>query len=224
MDCFRAISICCIACEVSAVCGRFWIETEDTPEELAALIEEAESRGQGKLPRGEIRPGQQACVLTNSRKGHFGAFPMRWGFSAAGRLTINARSETAGERPMFAQSLRMRRCLIPACAYFEWDHRIRPMPKYRFHVREPFFGLAGLYRVAEDSKAEFVVLTREAEPAIRAFHDRMPVMLPVSMGKEWTDPQSDPHAVMEHAIRDLCWENASGFEQIDAFGIPGISL
>ena len=110
------------------MCGRFWIEPEDTAEELAQLLTGLESAMQTKapgftLPRGEIRPGDLAAVIAPNRQRVPAVFAMRWGFPMDKRLIINARSETAPARPMFSQSMKMRRCLIPASAYFEWDHR-----------------------------------------------------------------------------------------------------
>ena len=48
---------------------------------------------------------------------------MVWGyprFQGKSGSIINARSETAGERPMFRRSLAERRCVIPTTGFFEW--------------------------------------------------------------------------------------------------------
>jgi hypothetical protein len=62
-----------------------------------------------------------------SKNGKKLAFHMFWGFTAQnGSLIINARSETASERPMFKDSWAQRRCIIPASWYYEWEHFTSP--------------------------------------------------------------------------------------------------
>src|SRR5712671_5528732 len=59
-----------------------------------------------------------------------GLVPMRWGLVPSWwskslkelRLaTFNARAETAAEKPMFCDSFKRRRCLIPVSGYYEWQ-------------------------------------------------------------------------------------------------------
>jgi putative SOS response-associated peptidase YedK len=58
---------------------------------------------------------------------------LRWGLvpfwakdPAVGARMINARVETAAEKPAFRQAFAKRRCLLPADGYYEWETRQAP--------------------------------------------------------------------------------------------------
>lgn len=195
------------------MCGRFYIPSDDGPEELIELLNRAESRVQAadpnfRLPRGEVRPGDWAAVQSLNRAGARSVFPMKWGFRMDKQLLINARSETAAGKPTFRESMQSRRCLIPAGAYFEWDHRTKPLTKYRFMLQDaPLMYLAGLYRFEPDSAwPVFTVLTRPAAEEIAPFHDRMPVILPPSLSDRWLDRTQSPAPLLDAALTGLRWE------------------
>lgn len=197
------------------MCGRFYIESDDTPEELIDLINRAESRVQAadpsfRLPKGEVRPGDWAAVVSLNRASQRSVFPMKWGFRMNRQLLINARSETAAQKPTFRQSMQERRCLIPASAYFEWDHRTKPLTKYRFALPDaPLLWLAGLYRFEPDSRwPVFTVLTRPAAAAVADFHDRMPVLMPPQLHGQWLDRSTPPQALLDAALTHVDWIKA----------------
>lgn len=121
---------------------------------------------------------------------------------------FNARSESAGSKPLFADSMRRRRCLIPAAGYYEWDHTGGSGEKYLFSLpdAEPLW-LAGLYRLRDGIQPEFTVLTRPAEGGTEAFHDRMPLILPQSLTEEWLNAPA-PDALMRQAVTRLRWTRA----------------
>lgn len=197
------------------MCGRFYIESDDTPDELIEMLNRAESRVQAadpgfRLPRGEVRPGDWAAVVSLNRVRQRSVFPMKWGFRMDRQLLINARSESAAQKPTFRQSMQERRCLIPASAYFEWDHRTKPLTKYRFTLpEEKMLWLAGLYRFEPDSAwPVFTVLTRPAAEAVAAFHDRMPVILPRELHGQWLDSACPPGETMAAALTSVSWIRA----------------
>lgn len=119
----------------------------------------------------EIRPGDEATVYTLQ-----GAEKMRWGIPLSNRLVINARSESAADKPMFRQSMLQGRCMIEAAAFFEWDERKR-CHAFTSPGGDKLY-LAALYTLAEDGQKRFTVLTQEAAGDAQKVHPRMPCFLP----------------------------------------------
>jgi len=123
---------------------------------------------------GDVYPTDVTPVIVG-RGGEPCAVAMRWGFRTERGLVINARAETALDRPLFRESAVERRCLLPATGFYEWNAH-----KERFLLRRSgggLFYLAGLYRAGEDGLPEYVILTREANEEARVIHARMPLMI-----------------------------------------------
>lgn len=158
------------------MCGRYFLEPEENPE-LARIIAEMQRDLQLKSS-GEIFPGDHVPVLCKSRSGKVRPFCMEWGYHAPdGRRIINARSENVSEKMMFRESIRLRRCMLPMSAYFEWEAQADGKVKHHITPEEKgLYYLAGLYRF-EGEKPVCTVLTRAASPQIAFIHPRMPVIL-----------------------------------------------
>jgi putative SOS response-associated peptidase YedK len=127
----------------------------------------------------------------------WGFWPEEWKRSTKMRPQINARLETAAEKPMFASSFRGRHCLVLADGYYEW--KALPSGKkqpYRVTLKtgEPF-AMAGIYAreptefdTVEKNPVDFAILTTKANEAVSHIHDRMPVILPLGRQKAWLPP------------------------------------
>lgn len=89
---------------------------------MLARIREAVRKAGAQAPRDEVFPSDGAPVLV-LREGKVVPAVMGWGFPGmqAGRNVINARAETAEERPMFRDGVAARRCVVPATGFYEWD-------------------------------------------------------------------------------------------------------
>ena len=116
--------------------------------------------------------------------GGLGLSMLRWGLipawakdPAIGYKLINARSETAAEKPSFRSAYRHCRCLIPADGFYEWERWTVPG------------GAALTGSLAEsgpgDSVETCTILTTAANDTVAAVHGRMPVILPRDACDAW---------------------------------------
>jgi putative SOS response-associated peptidase YedK len=133
-----------------------------------------------------------------------------------GARMINARAETAPDKPAFRRAFRTRRCLVPADGFYEWAAaapgvsdvgRTTRAPKQPYFVHrtdgEPL-ALAGMWERWYPKDADgrdlsdappletCTVITTEANALMHPVHDRMPVLLAPAMWDTWLDPDSDP--------------------------------
>ena len=107
-------------------------------------------------------------------------FPAFWGMSRAGSsaAVINARAETAAQKPTFRDAFAKRRCLIPTDGFIEWGGQGQARRPFWLHAPAGKLLLfAGLYSDGPDGDPRFVVLTTAASGPVAALHDRMPVIL-----------------------------------------------
>jgi putative SOS response-associated peptidase YedK len=78
-------------------------------------------------PRFNIAPSQLVPVIGTKAGGHGRGLAMfklgfvpHWAQGDAGKQPVNARAETVATTPMFADSFRLRRCIVPADGFYEW--------------------------------------------------------------------------------------------------------
>ena len=93
---------------------------------------------------------------------------------------INARSETAHEKPSFKNPLKNQRCLIPADGFLEWQGKEK-QPHYIQLRDQALFAFAGLWSTRKNDVGEnlntYTILTTEANEKLTPIHARMPVIL-----------------------------------------------
>ncbi len=202
------------------MCTRFYIEPET--EEIKDIFEAARKTplserfirsGAAIRTAGEIRPSEVVAAIAPSKSGAQTVFPMKWGFQIPGyNLIVNARAESASEKPLFKDSWKSRRCAIPASWYFEWEHFKTPSGKTKAGAkyailprRSKVSWLCGLYRI-EDELPVFTILTREPSASVARIHDRMPLILPGDCIRDWIDPRSSPEDLLQYALTDMVCE------------------
>lgn len=179
------------------MCGRFTLRT--SPQAVAQHFGVAEF----PLfePRYNIAPTQSVVAVRAAKEGAGREMcQLRWGLvpswandPAVGNRMINARADTAAEKPSFRTALRRRRCLVAADGFFEWRAEAgKKQPYYIARTDGGVFAIAGLweYWKREGQVIEScTLLTTEANPLMQQLHDRMPVILSPQNYDAWLDPQ-----------------------------------
>ena len=149
-------------------------------------------------PRYNIAPTQPVAVV---RVGEAGRqfVRLRWGLVPPWAkdtkvAPINARSETAADKPLFRAALRKRRCLVPPSGFYEWlalagERRKQP---YCFRPGDErpwaFAGLWERWQGPDGPVESCAILTTTANELVRPVHDRMPVILPRQHWAAWRGP------------------------------------
>ncbi len=189
------------------MCGRYSITA--SLEELAQRFDFDCDRDDFR-PRYNVAPTQQVLTVVggDTRRAGF----MRWGLippwskdGPSSRPLINARAETVAEKPSFRNSLRRRRCLVPADGFYEWqkvDSDKRPMRiAMRSGVPFAFAGLWSMWRSPEgDSIPSCAIITTEANDLLRPIHHRMPVILPEETEDFWLDTDLDDSVALSQLL------------------------
>lgn len=148
-------------------------------------------------PRYNIAPTQSVPIVRAGSAEPREWCEVRWGLipfwakdASIGARMINARSETAAEKPAFRQAVRRRRCLIPASGFYEWSRRGGAKQPFYIHLSDSrplaFAGLWERWRPSESDPVEScTILTTSPNPVVAELHDRMPVILPPERYDEW---------------------------------------
>ena len=189
------------------MCGRFALTP--TPEEVAAFF--ALMDLEAFPPRYNIAPTQPVLLVINGPRREPGsnlperqAMLVRWGLIPNWAkspkdvpLLINARAESAIDKPAFRAAMRHRRALIPASGFYEWRRDAGAGAKNRsqaFWMRPRDGGLVALAALmetfAEPGGSEIdtgAILTTGASADLASIHNRMPVVIQPRDFSRWLD-------------------------------------
>ena len=187
------------------MCGRFTLFEADK-----ILSREFGVSGISPLsPRYNIAPSQPVAAVRAAPAGTGRELALlRWGLipswskdPAIGNRLINARAETAREKPSFRNAFRRHRCLIPASGFYEWLRWERGKQPYFVRMRDgrpfAFAGLWDRWESPDEGAIETcTILTTAANAVLAPIHDRMPVILPPGEYDRWLDPAlQDPDSL-----------------------------
>lgn len=184
------------------MCGRYTIRTS-----LQKIIE-AMSPVLAKIdpqlfqPRYNVAPTQDVPAVRLSDQGRE-LLPLRWGLvphwaedPSIGNRMINARGETADQKPAFRDAFRKRRCLIVADGFYEWKKTSEGKQPFFIHMRDDspfaFGGVWARWSRDRDMIESCTLFTTTPNSLMRPLHDRMPVIIAKEDYARWLNPDTSP--------------------------------
>ncbi len=181
------------------MCGRYTLRTpvEKLAEEFGFDASSVEVP-----PNYNVAPTQEVAAVL-SEGGERRLELLRWGLIPSwaddpgiGSRMINARAETAPEKPSFRRAFRERRCLIPADGFYEWKRTDGAKQPYYIRMREGRpFAFAGLWEAWNDDGGPEIrscaILTTAPNALAGEIHDRIPVIHPTGSYDAWLDPEAE---------------------------------
>jgi putative SOS response-associated peptidase YedK len=126
-------------------------------------------------------------------------------------MTINCQSETAFEKPSFAESIRHHRAILPVHGWFEHQHvHGKPFPYFIHNADDELMYMGCVYSLWDNPKtgreeATFSIVTTAGNELLTKIHNkpaqgqgaRMPLLLSGDALMEWLHPETDINGLKE---------------------------
>ena len=190
------------------MCGRFVLTADGKAIQQQFNLESVPTN---QVPRYNIAPSQPVLAIANDDPDHATFF--QWGLIPSwakdpkiGYKMINARGETAHEKPAFRSAFKRRRCLIPANGFYEWTKRGKSKAPMFVHLTDQsLFAFAGLWETWHSAEGDEIrtctILTTEPNDLVSPLHNRMAVILHEDDYDTWLSPDELGPEVLMPLIR-----------------------
>jgi putative SOS response-associated peptidase YedK len=201
------------------MCGRFAVTTDPAllAEKIKAIDEATSELKEAKGANYNVAP---TTTISSVVKRHTEPDDestrrvrlMRWGLippwakateeggpETKGPLLINARSDKLTTSPVFRNSAKNKRCLVPMDGWYEWRGQKGSKTPFFMYAGdgEPLF-MAGLWSTWRPKDApkdaapllSCTIITTDAAGPLSEIHDRMPLTISESDWDRWLDPDA----------------------------------
>jgi putative SOS response-associated peptidase YedK len=171
-------------------------------------------------PRYNIAPSQMVPIIFTAQDGDEDAKSgqrilraARWGFIPEWVKDIkkyppmiNARGESVAEKNSYRHAFKLRRCVIPADGFYEWEGQGKDRLPFHIGLKgKVLFGFAGLYEDWTSPDGSMIrtcaIITVHANEVMRKFHDRMPAILRTGEENTWLDQDQADMAELQSLLR-----------------------
>lgn len=193
------------------MCGRFTLRTPAAQVAAAFQLELPLELPQ----RFNVAPTQDVAVVRlDPQSGrrrldmlHWGLIPSWADDPGIGNRMINARAESAAEKPSFRRAFKSRRCLVVADGFFEWKKVGRRKQPYLITVDDRPFAFAGLWERWKGGDASngpplesCTIITTTANALMQSIHDRMPVILDPNDYDRWLSTSAEDSSQLQELL------------------------
>jgi putative SOS response-associated peptidase YedK len=108
--------------------------------------------------------------------------------------TINAKSETVFDSPLFRDLVIRQRCIVPISGFYEWKTQGQTKRPFKICLQNSaIMSLAGIWETWRPGtpmeQRSFSILTTAANAFMLEIHDRMPAILEGSAANDWLNPE-----------------------------------
>ncbi len=192
------------------MCGRFVLMTPGKSLAERFNLEEIPDME----PRYNIAPTQMVAIIRLDRHTLQRRLVLvRWGLIpfwakdiSIGNNLINARSESATEKPAFKSAFKFRRCLVLSDGFYQWKKEKGGKQPFLFRTADGSpFAFAGLWEKWTGPDGETIesctLLTTDANEIMEPIHDRMPVVLHPKDYDLWLDPEVKNPELLKPLLR-----------------------
>jgi putative SOS response-associated peptidase YedK len=183
----------------------------------------------GVKPHYAIASAMNAPVVISENGSHVAKL-MKWGLIPSGAKDVNSifrykthniASEKIFSRHSWQQAVRQRRCLIPANGFYELDEK----NNRAYYVRTTDAALssfAGVYSEWNDPDGvvygTYSLVTIEAEAAMPASSERIPIIISRQDEARWLDPTISDLSSLYDMLRHYPVDKLAGYEVgVDVF-------
>ena len=194
------------------MCGRLVIDL--SPEMITEIHGIIKKIDRVLNPRYNVVPFQTIPIVREDVEGSRELAFVRWGLIPSwakdisiGNSLINARSETAAEKPSFRSAFKRRRCVIPVGWFYEWQRQDgkRKQPWYFRMADGNPVSIAELWEHWQGNDGQVIescsILTTSANELMAPIHDRMPVVLNHEDQATWLNPKLTDGVMLQELCR-----------------------
>jgi putative SOS response-associated peptidase YedK len=200
--------------------GRYTLLADEL--DIISAFDLNQDRIENYEPSYNVAPGQDILAVIHDGKEKRAGY-LKWGLVPSwaqdekiGYKMINARSETAHEKPSFKKLMNRKRCLIIADSFYEWkETNSGKQPKRIQLEKRGLFAFAGLWdKWVHDNKTLFTctILTKDANAFMQDIHHRMPIILPETQEEEWIAANFEKPADAHQFLQGIETESLTAYD------------